>query len=164
MVISKSEVRMYDLQTGQLITILNKVFKQEESEDLEISAFTIDARHRKAYIGNNKGEIFVINSQNGVIIKNVTQFMEDQINLKLYQDDGDKEYDDITSLGSSRYSSDGELQDILAENKPTKRKAKKERKSPEKKDEKDEYTYSEYTEDNMGKDLVTYDNPEIQEI
>jgi WD40 repeat protein len=70
-VVTKSEVRMYDLLTGTLYTILPRVFRQED-DDVEISAFRIDKRHRKAYVSNNKGQIFVINSQNGVVVKNVT--------------------------------------------------------------------------------------------
>ena len=62
---------MYDVLTSKLITILNNVFKDFETKP-EITSFAIDKRHRKAYVANNLGEIYVINSQNGVIIKNVT--------------------------------------------------------------------------------------------
>lgn len=66
-VVTHSEVRMYDMLTGGLHTILNRVFKTEDVADLEITAFRIDKRHRKAYIANNKGQIYVINAQNGVL-------------------------------------------------------------------------------------------------
>jgi len=43
----------------------------------EITKFRIDKRHRKAYVANNLGQIFVINCNNGVVMKNVTHFLED---------------------------------------------------------------------------------------
>jgi len=76
-VITKQEIRMYDVLSSKLITILNNVFKDELDRRPEITAFAIDRRHRKAYVANNLGEIVVVNSQNGVIIKNVTQYIED---------------------------------------------------------------------------------------
>jgi hypothetical protein len=52
-------------------------------------------------VANNKGEIFVINCQNGVIIKNVTQYIEDLRNIKEY--DQGKFNETLTSLGSSKF-------------------------------------------------------------
>ena len=100
-VVSKSEIRMYDILTSKLITVLNNVFKIDQGQRPEITAFKIDKRHRKAYVANNKGEIFVINCQNGVIIKNVTQYIEDLRNIKEY--DQGKFNETLTSLGSSKF-------------------------------------------------------------
>ena len=70
-IVMKQEVRMYDMITGKLMSIYNNVFK-EEYPTCEITNFKIDKRHRCAYVSNNKGRIYVINCQNGVILKNVT--------------------------------------------------------------------------------------------
>ena len=63
---------MYDCMSGKLDSIMSNVFKKENDARVDITSFIIDGRHRKAYIANNQGEIFVINSQNGVVLKNVT--------------------------------------------------------------------------------------------
>ena len=80
-VVMKKEVRMYDMITGKLVSVYNNIFK-EEFQVSEITNFKIDKRHRCAYVSNNLGRIYVINCQNGVILKNVTQFQEDQDNIK----------------------------------------------------------------------------------
>lgn len=70
-VIKKTEVRMYDIGKGNLYSLHTNLF-QEEVPRAEITKLRIDKRHRKAYVSNNKGEIFVINCQNGIVMKNVT--------------------------------------------------------------------------------------------
>ena len=72
---------MYDITKGQLYSIFNNVFGEQNSR-AEITCFRIDKRHRKAYVANNQGQIYVINCQNGVITKNVTQYLEDRKNIK----------------------------------------------------------------------------------
>ena len=79
-VVKKSEVRIYNVDKGQLFSLHSNIFKEEIAK-AEISKFKIDKRHRKAYVSNNKGEIFVINCQNGIVCKNVTQYLEDRRNL-----------------------------------------------------------------------------------
>ena len=59
-VIKKKELRMYDITKGQLFSIFNNIF-QEPTAKSEITVFRIDKRHRKAYIANNNGYIYVIN-------------------------------------------------------------------------------------------------------
>lgn len=70
---------MYDLKSGILIGLHNKVFdairddKAQEVQDMpQITKFCIDKKHRKAYVANNMGQINVINCQNGVVLKEVT--------------------------------------------------------------------------------------------
>lgn len=75
-VVKKHEIRMYDIETGKLISIYNNLFK-DTGENVEITIFKIDKRHRKAYVATNTGKVYVINCQNGVILKNVTQYQED---------------------------------------------------------------------------------------
>lgn len=70
---------------------------------MEIASFKIDKRHRKAYIASNTGIILVINATNGVVIKNVTQYIEDQKNIELNKKDPHST--SLTSLGSSNASS-----------------------------------------------------------
>lgn len=79
-VVKKFEVRMYDLEKGQLQAMHTNIF-QEEQMTAEITKFKIDKRHRKAYVANNQGKIIVINCQNGVVMKNVTQYIEDRKNI-----------------------------------------------------------------------------------
>lgn len=62
LVVTKKELKMYDAMTGKLESILGNIFKNENESKIEITAFKIDKRNRKAYIANNKGEILVINS------------------------------------------------------------------------------------------------------
>jgi hypothetical protein len=71
-VVKKNEVRMYDLTSGKLTQLIGNIF-QEEILKAEVTKFKIDARHRKAYVANNLGQIFVINCENGVILKQVTE-------------------------------------------------------------------------------------------
>mgnify|MGYP000882961258 CR=1 FL=1 len=70
-VVKKHEIRMYEIETGKLISIYNNIFK-DSSDNVEITIFKIDKRHRKAYVATNTGRIYVINCQNGVVLKNVT--------------------------------------------------------------------------------------------
>jgi len=123
-VVTRNEIRMYDILTGVLYTILPRVFRQEE-DDVEISAFKIDKRHRKAYISNNKGQIYVINSQNGVIVKKVTQYNDDHKDLKAFKENHMN--DTITSLGSSRYESEDSNPDVYNDEVKPKKTKKKER-------------------------------------
>lgn len=62
---------MYEIEKGELHSIHTNIF-QEDPMASEITRFKIDKRHRKAYVANNHGTIYVINCQNGVILKNVT--------------------------------------------------------------------------------------------
>ena len=59
-VVKKQEVRMYDIEKGQLQSIHMNIF-QEDPITSEITRFKIDKRHRKAYVANNQGIIYVIN-------------------------------------------------------------------------------------------------------
>ena len=48
----------------------NNIFDIDDNDDElvakpELSKFLIDKRHRKAYVSNNLGEIYIINCQNG---------------------------------------------------------------------------------------------------
>lgn len=101
---------MYSSENGHLESILNNVFKTEEGAKSDITAFKIDARHRKAYIANNLGFIYVINAHNGVIIKNVTQYIEDQKDIELYKKDPKSVT--MTSLGSSHCSSNNSIDEM----------------------------------------------------
>ena len=94
---------MYDISKGKLQSLHNNIF-QEEGSKSEITKFKIDKRHRKAYVANSQGLIFVVNCQSGVIIKNVTQYLEDNKNLKGME--VDKNHESMTSLGTSKYSDD----------------------------------------------------------
>ena len=105
-VVQKSGIRMYDMMTGKLVTIFSNVFKEENLKS-DISVFRIDKRHRKAYVANNHGEIFVINCQNGVFLKNVTQYLEDQKNIKRYMADKERPKS-VSSLSSSNYNPESE--------------------------------------------------------
>lgn len=71
LVVKKHEVRMYDIGKGRLQSMHMNLFR-EDIISSEITKFRIDKRHRKAYVANNQGRIFVINAQNGVVLKNVT--------------------------------------------------------------------------------------------
>ena len=79
--VKKTEIRMYDIAKGQLYSLHTNLFG-EDAGKAEITKLKIDKRHRKAYISNNKGEIIVINCQNGIVMKNVTQYLEDRKNIK----------------------------------------------------------------------------------
>lgn len=108
-VIKKSQVRMYDIAKGRLQSLHTNIF-QEEQVKSEITCFKIDKRHRKAYVANNLGQILVINCQNGVMMKNVTQYLEDKKNIKEHNFE---KGDSLTSLGTSNFDSqsEDELQD-----------------------------------------------------
>lgn len=93
---------MYDIETGRLNSIYNNLFKDATSDKVEITIFKIDKRHRKAYVATNSGKIYVINCQNGVILKNVTQYQEDEEYVKRTKAIIE-EY--MTDLGSSNYES-----------------------------------------------------------
>ena len=69
--VKKHDVRMYDVTNGKLQSLHNNIF-QEDGGKSEITKFKIDKRHRKAYVANSQGQVFVVNCQSGVIIKNVT--------------------------------------------------------------------------------------------
>ena len=69
--VKKNEIRMYSLKSGQLESLHSSIFP-DTSNKAEITYFRIDRRHRKAYVTNSMGQIFVINCQNGVIMKNIT--------------------------------------------------------------------------------------------
>ena len=71
LVVKKHEVRMYDIGKGRLQSMHMNLFREDVISS-EITKFRIDKRHRKAYVANNQGRIFVINAQNGVVLKNVT--------------------------------------------------------------------------------------------
>lgn len=115
-VVSKKDLKMYDLLSGKLKSILNNVFKKEEIGRLDITAFRMDKRHRKAYIANSKGEIFVINAQNGVMLKNVTQYLEDKKNIEQFKQSQLSQLSQShTSLGSSRYSKSESNVDIYSD-------------------------------------------------
>lgn len=102
-VVKKHDVRMYDVTQGRLQSLHNNIF-QEDGAKSEITKFKIDKRHRKAYVASSQGQIFVVNCQSGVIIKNVTQYLEDHRNMKELGADHDQE--SLTSLGTSNYSDD----------------------------------------------------------
>ena len=119
---------MYDIEKGELQSIHMNIF-QEDAITSEITRFKIDKRHRKAYVANNMGTIYVINCQNGVFLKNVTQYIEDQKNIAKQKKERKKaegsDNESLTSLGSSRYSSDQNevknlLEDEFADSKPKK--------------------------------------------
>ena len=69
--IKQKEIRMYDLTNGKLISIYNDVFGEENSGE-NITKFKIDKPHRKAYVASDSGKVYVINCQNGVLLKKVT--------------------------------------------------------------------------------------------
>lgn len=109
-VVRKQEVRMYDIEKGELKSIHMNIF-QENPIQSEITTFKIDKRHRKAYVANSAGTIYVINCQSGVVLKNVTQFREDRQNIERLKKERqeaapESDNDDQYSMGSSRYSSD----------------------------------------------------------
>ena len=118
-VVMKQEVRMYCLITGRLMSIYNNIFK-EDYPTAEITNFKIDKRHRCAYVSNNKGRIYVINCQNGVCLKNVTQFQEDQDNIKNsnVREIDPNEDEKMSDMGSSNYESDQEEMNIYEDTKP----------------------------------------------
>jgi hypothetical protein len=80
-VVTKKDVLMYDLPTGVITGMHNNLFDRGDEEAQgratgHITRFCIDKRHRKAYVANNHGQISLINCQNGVVLKNVTDVLE----------------------------------------------------------------------------------------
>ena len=80
---------------------------------MDITAFKIDKRYRKAYIGNNKGQVYVINAQNGVILNNVTSYIDDKKNIEQFKTDNMN--NTITSLGSSKFAKSDSNIDIYSD-------------------------------------------------
>ena len=50
---------MYDVTNGKLQSLHNNIF-QEDGGKSEITKFKIDKRHRKAYVANSQGQVFVV--------------------------------------------------------------------------------------------------------
>lgn len=150
------------MMNGKLVTVFSNVFKEEERRS-EITAFRIDKRHRKAYVANNHGEIFVINCQNGVILKNVTQYLEDQKNINRYM--AEKEFrKSMSSLGSSKHhdsESDNNEMDIYKDTPLFERQQKQKQQKAEKDD-----SYSDFSEDDAYREPEDYEekNPEITDL
>eukprot|EP00743_Colponemidia_sp_Colp-15_P009230 GILK01010078.1.p1 GENE.GILK01010078.1~~GILK01010078.1.p1 ORF type:complete len:1529 (+),score=350.86 GILK01010078.1:164-4750(+) len=63
--VTKSEVRIWDARTGQLKKIYDDLVEKEK----ELTAFCLDDRNRKFFLGDHKGDIRVCSFSNGGIIK-----------------------------------------------------------------------------------------------
>ena len=58
--VNKHEIRQYNLKKGSLDSLHANIFPEGGNQS-EITKFKIDKRHRKAYVSNREGQIFVIN-------------------------------------------------------------------------------------------------------
>lgn len=83
MVITKNEIRTYDGLTGKLIKVFSEVI--DKRTNAELSAFCLDNRHRKCYLGDTAGSIRVFNISNGVFIKHVNHEDDNELRIKRNQ-------------------------------------------------------------------------------
>lgn len=81
-VVTKRDIRIYDIETGRLEKVFSDVL--DTKTNAEITSFSMDDRHRKFYVGDSYGSIRVYNISNGVYIKNVVDVLQDK---KLDDDD-----------------------------------------------------------------------------
>jgi len=79
-VVTKTEMRTYDGLTGKLVKVFSDVV--DKRTNAEISAFCLDNRHRKCYLGDTVGTVRVFNVSNGVFIKNVNHDDDNELRLK----------------------------------------------------------------------------------
>eukprot|EP00347_Sterkiella_histriomuscorum_P016786 403351858 len=82
-VITKNEIRTYDGLTGKLIKVFSEVI--DKRTNAELSAFCLDNRHRKCYLGDTAGSIRVFNVSNGVFIKHVNHEDDNELRHKRNQ-------------------------------------------------------------------------------
>ena len=68
-IVTKRDVRIINAETGTTDKIFTDVV--DKKTDGDITAFALDDRHRKCYIGDTYGCIRVFNVSNGVFIKTV---------------------------------------------------------------------------------------------
>ncbi len=79
-VITRNEIRTYDGLTGRLVKVFSEVI--DKRTNAELSAFCLDNRHRKCYLGDTAGSLRVFNISNGVFIKNVNHLDENKLRIK----------------------------------------------------------------------------------
>jgi hypothetical protein len=107
-IVTKSEVRIYDAITGKLTKVISDVIDQRNKT--EITSFCMDDRHRKFYLGDSKGSIMVYNISNGVFIKNVD---ESKIEEKKIESPRKSKAEEITHI---KFSSFGDYRILFSTN------------------------------------------------
>lgn len=76
-IVTKNEIRTYDGLTGKLLKVFSEIV--DKRTNAELTAFCLDNRRRKCYIGDNFGSIRVFNISNGTFIKNVNNDSDSEI-------------------------------------------------------------------------------------
>lgn len=66
-VATKNDIRVFDSNTGKLKKIYIDI--HDNKSENEITAFTLDSRHRIFIIGDNNGGVRAYNYSNGALIK-----------------------------------------------------------------------------------------------
>ena len=97
--VTKNEIRTYDGLTGKLIKVFSELV--DKRTNAELSAFCLDNRNRKCYLGDTAGSIRVFNVSNGVFIKHVNHDDDNELRIKraaLAKQDKPKEISDMQFL------------------------------------------------------------------
>lgn len=79
----RQEVRFYDVNSGKLRSLSTNPFaKDPMAGRSHITAYVSGALHRKFYLANNLGEVYMVNSKNAEQIKAVNRVAEDRATLR----------------------------------------------------------------------------------
>jgi uncharacterized metal-binding protein YceD (DUF177 family) len=97
-VANKSEIKVYDCQTGRLVKVHQNLADQLEGS--EISQVRQDLRHRKCYVADITGKIKVYNVSSGICLKDVTEDKKVEIEYKsAHGSSSEDEKEDDTPYG-----------------------------------------------------------------